>query len=421
MSGRRLSEEENALRYKLYRKGYNDREIADKTGVSHVAIFLWRKRRNLPANNNVGWKKLSKEEENKRLELYKQGLSDGEIAKKLGISQSTIADWRKARGLKPNIPPITKKTTHKQKLELYNMGFTDTEIAKILNLNPSYVSAWRRKNNLKPNYNPVNEIDFKFTKEFGYFIGLVIGDGSIVKYKRWHRIQFSSPFKEYVDIFNDVAKALFPNISISRYYYKKENCYGAVITSKRLYEFLKKIKKDGDMWDIPCGYPDEFYFGLIGGLIDAEGWIYNRCVGIANKHKENLMQIKDIMKKLGIVYGKISIKCRENKNKMIRGKKVNGDYIYCLNVFGYKNLRLLLENCMILYKIDKFKSMMNEYMKPKYTEEDYNNAISLYNNENLSINEISKRLNIKYKTAYSWIKNNQKPLPLSLREKYGKE
>lgn len=39
------------------------------------------------------------EEEKLRMTLYKQGLSDGQIAKKLGVTAKTICDWRKRRGL----------------------------------------------------------------------------------------------------------------------------------------------------------------------------------------------------------------------------------------------------------------------------------------------------------------------------------
>ncbi len=43
--------------------------------------------------------KLSVEEEQKRMMLYNQGLSDIEIARKCGVALSTIAEWRLSRKL----------------------------------------------------------------------------------------------------------------------------------------------------------------------------------------------------------------------------------------------------------------------------------------------------------------------------------
>lgn len=41
------------MRYKLYQQGLVDREIADKVGVTPTAIAQWRYTRNLPANGTA--------------------------------------------------------------------------------------------------------------------------------------------------------------------------------------------------------------------------------------------------------------------------------------------------------------------------------------------------------------------------------
>ena len=48
---------------------------------------------------------LSREEEEKRFELYRQGLNDKEIAKELGLSPEAFRDWRVRRGLPANVKP----------------------------------------------------------------------------------------------------------------------------------------------------------------------------------------------------------------------------------------------------------------------------------------------------------------------------
>lgn len=41
--------------------------------------------------------------------LYEQGLSDAEIAKRLGCSNPTVANWRKRNGLPPSQGPVRKE------------------------------------------------------------------------------------------------------------------------------------------------------------------------------------------------------------------------------------------------------------------------------------------------------------------------
>lgn len=48
-----LTPEENAIRHQLYSQGLNDREIAEKVGVTPSAIAQWRYTRNLPANGTA--------------------------------------------------------------------------------------------------------------------------------------------------------------------------------------------------------------------------------------------------------------------------------------------------------------------------------------------------------------------------------
>ena len=45
-----LTPEENATRLNLYHQGLIDKEIAEKVGVNNSTIAEWRKQRNLPAN-----------------------------------------------------------------------------------------------------------------------------------------------------------------------------------------------------------------------------------------------------------------------------------------------------------------------------------------------------------------------------------
>ena len=52
MKKTRLSESEEKERLDLYKQGFTDKEIAAKCFVGKDAIFYWRKSRGLPANGN---------------------------------------------------------------------------------------------------------------------------------------------------------------------------------------------------------------------------------------------------------------------------------------------------------------------------------------------------------------------------------
>jgi uncharacterized protein YjcR len=94
-------------KFELYQKGLTDVEIARALSISISAVNTWRRTKGLPLNT-VPWSathnhcKLSDEENEKRMTLYQKGFLDQDIAKKCGVSISTITSWRRGRGLKSN-------------------------------------------------------------------------------------------------------------------------------------------------------------------------------------------------------------------------------------------------------------------------------------------------------------------------------
>ena len=106
--GPMVSLSQESKRMELYRRGLNDTEIAKRCGVSPRTIGYWRESRGLRPNP-ITKLKLPKAEESKRLRLYHEGLSDAEIAKRCGVAERTIGYWRHVRGLRANRPPRTPR------------------------------------------------------------------------------------------------------------------------------------------------------------------------------------------------------------------------------------------------------------------------------------------------------------------------
>ena len=160
--GDRMTTRENRKRIRLYEQGLNDREIAEKCGVSLWSIFSWRKRRNLPSiSERIGskrGKKLTKNEDEKRVKLYEQGFDDREIAEKRDVSQTVISSWRRKhnllstveRGKKSGGPPLGKEE-NERRMKLYKHGLNDREMGEKLGLTSESISYWRKKNDLPPN------------------------------------------------------------------------------------------------------------------------------------------------------------------------------------------------------------------------------------------------------------------------------
>lgn len=95
-----LTQEEHARRMELYRAGLSDREMAEKLFLSQVTIQYWRKKHNLPRNSRR--RGVTQDEADRMMELYRKGLSDKKIARQVGRAACTVGNWRARNGLKPH-------------------------------------------------------------------------------------------------------------------------------------------------------------------------------------------------------------------------------------------------------------------------------------------------------------------------------
>ena len=95
-----LLKEEHERRMALYRDGLNDREIADQVHVTPEAITFWRKNHGLTANTPRS--KITPDMEAEMLRMHQDGMSDGQISQESGMKKATVVSWRRRRGLAAN-------------------------------------------------------------------------------------------------------------------------------------------------------------------------------------------------------------------------------------------------------------------------------------------------------------------------------
>ena len=144
-SGLSLEDFKEKVRMKLYNEGLNDSEMGRRLKVDRTTIQAWRTRRGLKSNFSHSGPRLSKDEEEERMKLYRKGLINGKIGEKLKLTTSAISAWRTSRKLPSMISrskyPDKEKavlsylekhgpTTRKELIS--NTIITNTDIQKLL-------------------------------------------------------------------------------------------------------------------------------------------------------------------------------------------------------------------------------------------------------------------------------------------------
>lgn len=85
-------------------------------------------------------------------ELYEQGMTDGKIAREMGlVDQSLVRKWRDrygipAHGNQKRVPKFNPDLA----LQMYQDGNNDRQIAESMDVDRSQVYQWRKKEGLKP-------------------------------------------------------------------------------------------------------------------------------------------------------------------------------------------------------------------------------------------------------------------------------
>ncbi|MFW5891614.1 MAG: helix-turn-helix domain-containing protein, partial [bacterium] len=147
-----ISDKEHKKRLKLYKQGYNDKKISEILEVSSRVIYYWRKKHSLSHNYKPEYKSIVDKKHDEIKYYYDQGLTDHEIANKLGCSKSIIRKWRRKNNKIFNKKTIISEKNNKI-LKYYNQGLNDTEIADKIGCSFSTIRRWRKKNKMPKNNN----------------------------------------------------------------------------------------------------------------------------------------------------------------------------------------------------------------------------------------------------------------------------
>ena len=130
------------------------------------------------------------------LTLYKQGLNDTEISKKLGVSYTTPRKWRIDMNLPKNFKYSVKFDVEKFK-KLYNQGYNYSQIARELGSSSSAIQEYASHNGYNSNYLKYDKVTFT-SEEFQVFLGTMYGDACLTKHSSTSnaRMHFSHSLKQ---------------------------------------------------------------------------------------------------------------------------------------------------------------------------------------------------------------------------------
>ncbi|MFB6148753.1 MAG: ribonucleotide reductase N-terminal alpha domain-containing protein, partial [Halobacteriales archaeon] len=182
------------------------------------------------------------------VELYRQGLSDYEIAERLDCGKSTVQRRRNDElQLPPNgsggRSPGSTSFDEATALDLYHEGHTDAAVAEELGVHQTTVGQFRAREQLNPNGTPAKTVTQPtyLSEELAELVGIWIGDGS------WHQdgVRFHVGRESVAEYIDQLSQKLFDtstSISFS------DGCYEVGINSHEIKRWWKAnfdCKTDG--------------------------------------------------------------------------------------------------------------------------------------------------------------------------------
>ena len=215
---------------------------------------------------------------------------------------------------KKRIFEIVKKLREKQ--------LTYNEILKRIrkkfnvNISKSTLIRWCKNLNKPAGWSEINLIP---SPQLSYFLGALIGDGNVrriihdYKYEIRLKVQNYSFAKNFAKATSHILNKKV-KIKKERDFTRSGERYVVSVCNKRLWEFLtdQPLK---NLIKIAEKFPKEF----LQGLFDAEGFVCNSYIGLANTNTFLLNEVKKLLSIWGIKY-KLKLVIKKGQKVKIRGK-----------------------------------------------------------------------------------------------------
>ena len=162
----------------------------------------------------------------------------------------------------------------------------------------------------------------KLDRDFGFVVGFFIGDGAYLNTDNY--INFT---QKDINIFNKINCILFEKLGIIgtiRYKDNICNCYVLEVRSHALFEIFRnyfKIQDKAQNKTLPINilnFNEEFARGVIEGLIESDGTVYDNHVSIRLSSRACILQLSSLLRYFGASIGNTIQSLPFNCNKEIK-------------------------------------------------------------------------------------------------------
>lgn len=225
-------------------------------------------------------KRLSKEQIEQIVELYKSGDSSLKIARSFGITKAAVLYQLKKQNVDTTYKRKVLIEDHEKIIKLYEDGLSTHKIAKKFDVTNGCIGTILKKNKIKGRDKSITSRKYKIREDYfdkidkqekAYFLGMLYSDGS--HYPKNNEIALYLHKKD-IDVLKKLIKQLY--IDERPLIKKKTNLLGFKIInkhiSKKMLEY-KIIQKKAATLRFPDFLNKEMVRHFIRGYLDGDGFI----------------------------------------------------------------------------------------------------------------------------------------------------
>lgn len=196
-------------------------------------------------------------------------------------------------------------------------------------------------------------------QEFGYLVGFFIGDGNYINSSKY--INFTQKDINVLHKLNDI---LFTHLNIVgniKYKSDNSNCYNLFVNNTALYDLLYNyfmIQDKAQGKTLPANifiFNEQFALGILEGLLDSDGTIYNSTIYYRLSSRAAILQICALLKYFGYSIGNTLQNVPFSKNEQYHTNYI----VWGVNT-TYKEGLIKLNNSF------KFKNILSSNNTSKY-------------------------------------------------------
>lgn len=307
------------------------------------------------------------------IDQYSKGKEIREIAKEFKLSTKTIVLKNREFGI--SATDYNPKYLYKNKEwleEQFKLYGNISNVAKKSGYPRTCISRYSQKYGIyekqftreKENYVDEHYFDEVNTPTKAYFLGFIMADGNIYKYKSNDKIQFSLKIKSTdIDILYKLADEIQFNkekITTRTRLRKGTKTYSSEIKSYNK-NFCNNLVKHGIIpcksghESIPYTIPNEYKKDFIRGYIDGDGWVLinSNCIGVCSESKEVIEDIVDYLS------GIVEITTAIRKDKTVYSFRITRQ-----NSVAKVCDHLYYEGCISLdRKYNNARKLVQQYLK----------------------------------------------------------